>query len=190
MEKKKYKRIKKTLDKYVYLPLIAVLVTVLFQQILLKGNMRETYKIELKKELLKEQYFFLEKMERIALLSKSLTHITFQTIYSDQNGIIYGEDKEGITIIIPTIAVEKKLQTELKALVSDIKKNKDKIDLDVYRAFDNVVKFIKEHPFPTNTDSLKEIEKTLWTESEIIGRWSALTEYMEMKVENKKNLKE
>lgn len=180
----------KFLEKYIYLPLIAVLVTILFQQIFYKGNERDKQKIELRKELLKNQYQLLEKMERMIEIGEYVSVLNFQYVYLNRNDEVVGDDKEGISIDVPSIVQDKKLQNEWEELSLDVMEGKDKIDFDVYKAFEDLIKFIEKYPIPEKTDRIELIEKSRWSESEIIGRWLSLNKYLKIKIENKKELKE
>jgi len=187
MEKK---RIVNILEKYIYLPLIAVLVTILFQQLFFRGNEREKLKIELRKELLRDQYQYFAKMERFIELGYGMTVINFRYEFMDLNGNIRYKDMEGINVDIPTIAYSKEFQQEWLSLTSEITESRYQIEIDIFRAFENIVTFVNEHPFPEHTDNLEQIEKSHWIKDEIIGRWLFLNKHLGIKIANKKDFKD
>jgi hypothetical protein len=183
----KKKKLQIILEKYVYFPLIAVLVTVIVQQFLYKGNEREKYKIEVKKELLMKQHNSLEKMKRLVELDNEVSVVIFQSVFLDQNGNVFGEDKEGIRITVPTIVADTNSQIEWKKLVVEIQSNKNEIDYSLFKIFEDIVKLANKHKFPKQ-NKLYDIEKSGWTNADVIGRWENLNRYLEIKIKNTEEL--
>jgi hypothetical protein len=129
-------------------------------------------------------------MERMIEIGEYVSILNYQYMYLNKDDEVIGEDKEGISIDVPSIIQDKELRKEWEELSLDIKEGKDKIDFDVYKAFEELIKFIEKYPIPEKTDKIEYVEKSRWSESEIIGRWMSLNKYLKIKVENKKELRE
>jgi hypothetical protein len=176
-------RILTKLAYWIGLPIVGVMATLIFQQVFFRQNIVTEQRLQLRREIVKSQYGQLQKLKRVAQLSRSYKVVVFRRVYMDgTTDRVIGEDKEGIEIRIPEVAYDTTVRREWKELVEEVNAAKETLDVEVYQVFEDILEFLKTHPWPAQLN-LESLEKSVWTNPDVIGRWFHLNDYLVLKVD-------
>ena len=170
-------------SKELLLIIFGALIGILVNQIFFKQNKDYEMKVELQKDLLKEQYQYLNrilqfthKYEITEVIEYTQPIKVIQTIDIKTNKVIRTENIElekklTKSFILPSFIVfENKRNTFLDDL-NYIKDNRDKIDHNVYNKFDELLQFISQNPFPKGYEKY-DYEKTIWKTEKTQNKWN------------------
>ncbi|WP_213188543.1 hypothetical protein [Cloacibacterium caeni] len=170
-------------SKELLLIIFGALIGILVNQIFFKQNKDYEMKVELQKDLLKEQYQYLNRILQFTHkyeITEVIEYIqpikVIQTIDTKTNKVIKTENIEmekklKNSFTLPSFIIsENKRNTFLNDL-NYIKDNRDKIDHNVYNKFDELLQFISENPFPKGYEK-SDYEKTMWKTEKTQEKWN------------------
>jgi len=173
-------------SKELLLIIFGVLIGILGNQVFFRGNTDYAMKVELQKELLKEQYQYLNRI----LLFTNRYEITFGrylTHYSQiQHSVVKGTNEvikidtinldqtDTLSLKLPSFIIIKEKRAELIKDIEYIKHNKDKIDHKVYSKFEELLYIIEKNPLP-KISNISELKKSNWNNYEIQEKWQKIT---------------
>lgn len=170
-------------SKELLLIIFGALIGILANQVFFKANKDYEMKVELQKELLEEQYQYLNRILQFTHRYEITTVITYtQPIkvieYIDKatNNIVKTETVElekkiSKTESFPSFIIEENKQKKFISDIEFLKQNRDKIDHIVYSKFEELLDFILENPLPKNFD-YEEIEKSNWKSKKTQELWN------------------
>jgi hypothetical protein len=163
--------------KDVFLVLAGGLCGVFGNQYFYAQNRQTDADIELKKELIKAQYPYLNNIIhftfKYAVTEKSTTRFTYD--------VRYVQEKNGKLTPIDSVLVKKDSAIKLPLFVNDtiekkrflndineIVSNKNYIDQRVWDRFEDVLMFLKNHPIP---ETETELSHSSWIQPEVQREW-------------------
>ncbi|MFI5218746.1 MAG: hypothetical protein ACHQNT_04590 [Bacteroidia bacterium] len=169
-------------SKELLLIVFGVLIGILGNQVFFKENKDYEMKTELQKDLLKEQYQFLN---RILLFTHRYEIST--AIYYTQPVYIRTFMEKGTNKVVKTDTIPMGIQDTLfitlpsflikddrrKQFIDDIeyiKTNKDKIDHEIYAKFEELLDITIHNPIPKSSDKT-ELKNSSWNKKEVQDEW-------------------
>lgn len=171
-----------SLLKELFFMVIGALIGVLANQIFFKENKDYEMKVELKRDLLKEQYQYLNRILQFTRkyeLTTTIYTLIITTVEQGTNKVISkdtiipsnGNFKQ---LLLPSFIVNEEKKVQFLSDIKFIKSNKDKIDFDVYSKFEELLGIIKENPIPKNSNE-NNLTKSTWNRPAIQQKWRKTT---------------
>lgn len=168
--------------KELLLILFGALIGALANQVFFKDNKDYEMKAELQKDLLKEQYQYLNRILQFTHryeISTTLYYTQFieikKYIEDGTNKVIKTDTTEktitdSTYLTMPSFILKSDRRSRLIDDLEYIKTNKDKIDHEVYSKFERLLDIISENPIPKSTDNM-ELIKSPWNKKEVQDKW-------------------
>lgn len=158
------------------------LVGILGNQFFFERNKKLETNLEIRKEFFRDQLPLYNRIINFTYYYQTggiivvKTSNTYRTSY-DPFGLIYARDttikKDTSIYKYPSFVEDTMRRNELYEDIDIIKKNKDKIDGNVWRDFTYLAQFLENHPLP-DTISKANIFKSGWTEKVVYNEWEIL----------------
>lgn len=168
-------------SKELLLIVFGALIGALGNQVFFKGNKDYEMKVELQKDLLKEQYQYLNRILLFTHRYEITTAIYYTQPLQIKTYIEKGTNRIVKSDTIP-MAIQNSFFTLPSFLVKDdkrssfiedinyIKTNKDKIDHEVYAKFEELVDITIDNPIPKSSDKT-ELKNSPWNKKEVQDLW-------------------
>ncbi|MEI8224458.1 MAG: hypothetical protein WCG82_00855 [Bacteroidota bacterium] len=168
------------------LVLLGTIIGILGNQLFFKGNKDYEMKMVLEKDLLKEQYQYLNRILLFTYnfeLTNTIYHTrdAFIRIYLEQGtkkfvkrDTIMTDKVDTRSITLPSFVVDKDKRKQFLESIDIIKNNRDKIDFEVYSKFQELLQILIENPIP-NTTNIIELENCIWNNKEVQDKWQKKT---------------
>lgn len=174
-------------SKELLLIVFGALIGILANQVFFRENKDYEMKVELQRDLLKEQYQYLNRILQFTHRYEIAT-----TLYCAQPIQILTYLEKGTNKVIKKDTIVTEVVNKFSSLkmpsfilnidkrarfVEDleyIKSNKDKIDHEVYSKFEELLDIISDNPIPESSDN-KKIVKSTWSTKEVQDKWHKTT---------------
>jgi len=151
--------------------------------------------IQLKKEFISEQLPAYNRLINFAYDSRGTTILNKElkkiiTTSYDPFGLIYMRDTtamvDTVKYIFPSFVVQETNRNEFLNDIDDIKKEKYKLDQDVWQEFTQVLMFLNNNPLPSVTNFNEQI-KSNWDDTITHKDWNKITVNLYKVVIEKRN---
>lgn len=162
------------LPKKLLLIAFGTLIGIIGNQVFFRVNKSYEMKVELKKDLLKTQYQFLNRIllftYRNEITNKTVTASLCQirTFIEEGNRVIKIDTimKWTEKFTLPSFIIQEDKRKQLLEDIDIIKRNKGEIDFEIYAKFEELLKIITENPFPRTSD-INELIKSKWNDKKV-----------------------
>jgi hypothetical protein len=174
------------------------LITIFGQQLFHNSNKEFDTKVELKNDLIKEQFEYLNKMLNFSYRYDITTVKTINTIanivrYKDPNtqkiikiDTIGYEAGDTTFVTAPSFIISEDRRKIFLTDIDEIKSNKNKVDHEVYANFEELLYFIEKHPLP-DLKNEEALNNTEWKEQDLQVKWRELNAELYRSIYNKLN---
>jgi hypothetical protein len=167
--------------KDILLVLVGGLVGVISNQFFYHQNRIFDADLELRKEIVKMQYPYLNR-----ILNFSNKYKTIQITYfpsEEQPEMMYREGpqllietaviRDTVTIELPMFVIDSNTQRDFMVDIEEIKKNKNYVDHSVWENFEKLIMIIERNPVPQNTQK-EEVINSKWNDKQVQKQWVQL----------------
>lgn len=158
-------------------------VGVLVGYFLLPSTARINNHTELRKEAVRAQYSYLQRVKDLCAVGSLLQGQRVQKQYYDPNTKkLIAYDDIGIDIVGVQVAFDTIERGRWLGYMAHIQEGRTVLESDIVQIIDEIDSFLKEHPFPTDVSATK-MEASEWSQPRLVGRWVALHEMLGIRVE-------
>lgn len=169
-------------SKELLLIVFGALIGVLINQVFFRENKDYEMKVELQRDLLKEQYQYLNRILQFTHRYEITTAVYYtkpmqilRYIEKGSNKVIKRDTIEmGVTdsssLTMPSFILKADRRMKFIEDIEYIKINKDKIDHEVYSKFEELLDIVSENPIPQTLDN-NELSKSTWNNYEVQEKW-------------------
>lgn len=173
-------------SKELLLIVFGALIGVLANQVFYRENKDYEMKVELQRDLLKEQYQYLNRIlqftHRYEIITTWYYTQPVQILkYVEQGSnkvirtdTIVAKTTDSTSLSMPSFIFKGDRRAKFIEDLEHIKVNKDKIDHEVYSKFEELLDIISENPIPQSSDN-KELVKSTWNKKEVQDKWHKTT---------------
>ena len=173
-------------SKELLLIVFGALIGVLANQVFFRENKAYEMKVELQRDLLKEQYQYLNRILQFTHRYEITTTLYYTQPLQILRYIEQGSNKlirtdtivakvtDSTSLTMPSFILKGDRRAKFIEDLEYIKINKDKIDHEVYSKFEELLDIISENPIPLSSDN-KELVKSTWNRKEVQDKWHKTT---------------